>query len=156
MKCTKYGGLYQWNEIMQYTTQNGTQGICPSGWHISTDEEWKVLEGSVDSQYGIGDPIWDNINYRGFDAGLNLKSTSGWRDEGNGTDLFDFSGLPGGVRHDDGDFYTIGEFGNYWTSTEYDSTRAWCILTSYVFSGISRSPGPGKAFGFSVRCMRDY
>jgi uncharacterized protein (TIGR02145 family) len=53
--CTKYGGLYQWNEIMQYTTQQGVQGICPTGWHLPTDEEWKVLEGAADSQYGIGD-----------------------------------------------------------------------------------------------------
>ena len=58
--CTKYGGLYQWNEMMQYTTQQGAQGICPPGWHLPTDEEWKVLEGAVDSQYGIGDPEWDN------------------------------------------------------------------------------------------------
>ena len=57
--CTKYGGLYQWDEMMQYTTQQGVQGICPPGWHLPTDEEWKVLEGAVDSQYGIGDPEWD-------------------------------------------------------------------------------------------------
>jgi uncharacterized protein (TIGR02145 family) len=53
--CAKYGGLYRWDEMMQYTTQQGTQGICPPGWHLPTDEEWKVLEGAVDSQYGIGD-----------------------------------------------------------------------------------------------------
>ena len=57
--CTKYGGLYQWNEMMQYVTQQGTQGICPPDWHLPTDEEWKVLEGAVDSQYGIGDYTWD-------------------------------------------------------------------------------------------------
>ncbi len=51
--------LYQWEEMMQYTTQQGAQGICPPGWHLPTDEEWKVLEGAVDSQYGIGDPEWD-------------------------------------------------------------------------------------------------
>jgi len=36
---------------MQFTTQQGTQGICPAGWHLPTDEEWKVLEGGVDSKY---------------------------------------------------------------------------------------------------------
>jgi uncharacterized protein (TIGR02145 family) len=75
--CAKYGGLYQWQEMMQYTAQQGAQGICPPGWHLPTDEEWKVLEGAVDSQYGIGNPEWDENDYRGYDAGTNLKSTSG-------------------------------------------------------------------------------
>jgi len=73
--CTKYGGLYQWGEMMQYTSQQGVQGICPSGWHLPTDEEWKVLEGAVDSKYGIGDSTWDDLPDRGYDAGTNLKTT---------------------------------------------------------------------------------
>ncbi|MFP4471865.1 MAG: FISUMP domain-containing protein, partial [Bacteroidales bacterium] len=71
--CETYGGLYQWNEMMQYNTA-GSQGICPEGWSVPTDEEWKTLEGTVDSQYPVGDPIWDNTDFRGFDVGLNLKS----------------------------------------------------------------------------------
>jgi len=39
----------------------------------STDDEWKILEGTVDSQYPVGDTIWNNKGWRGFDAGLNLK-----------------------------------------------------------------------------------
>lgn len=39
--CAKYGGLYQWDEMMQYTIQQGTQGICPPGWHLPTDVEWE-------------------------------------------------------------------------------------------------------------------
>ena len=54
--CFRYGGLYQWDEAMQYSDIPGSRGICPPGWHIPTDEEWKVLQGSVDSQFGIGDP----------------------------------------------------------------------------------------------------
>ncbi|MCP4252684.1 MAG: hypothetical protein GY775_04615 [Candidatus Scalindua sp.] len=42
--CNAYGGLYQWREMMQYVTTEGTQGICPTGWHIPTDAEWKTLE----------------------------------------------------------------------------------------------------------------
>ena len=38
------GGLYQWDEAMQYSTTEGAQGICPSGWHIPTDAEWHTLE----------------------------------------------------------------------------------------------------------------
>jgi len=87
-KCNQYGGLYQWNEVMQYTTTSGVQGICPEGWYIPTDDEWKILEGTVDSQYPVGDPIWNNTGHRGYDAGLNLKSTSGWSSGNNGTNLF--------------------------------------------------------------------
>jgi hypothetical protein len=41
--CDIYGGLYQWNEAMQYVTTEGTQGICPTDWHLPTDEEWTTL-----------------------------------------------------------------------------------------------------------------
>jgi len=35
--CDIYGGLYQWDEAMQYVTTQGVQGICPAGWHLPTD-----------------------------------------------------------------------------------------------------------------------
>ncbi|MCC6599249.1 MAG: fibrobacter succinogenes major paralogous domain-containing protein [Crocinitomicaceae bacterium] len=38
--CNTWGALYQWNELMNYSTINGSQGICPSGWHVATDSEW--------------------------------------------------------------------------------------------------------------------
>lgn len=58
----------------------------------------QVLEGVVDRQYFIGDEIWNNHGFRGFDAGSNLKSTNGWSYNGNGTDQYDFCGLPAGSR----------------------------------------------------------
>jgi uncharacterized protein (TIGR02145 family) len=152
--CVKYGGLYQWNEIMQYTQQQGTQGICPPGWHLPTDEEWKVLEGAVDSQYGIGNNTWDNPYYRGYDAGTNLKSTSGWYGNGNGTDLFEFSGLPGGSRLGYGGFDAVGFSGNWWTSTEYGYYSCFRYLESFIL-GVNRNFSY-KENGFSVRCLRDY
>jgi uncharacterized protein (TIGR02145 family) len=152
--CTKYGGLYQWNEMMQYTSQQGVQGICPSGWHLPTDEEWKVLEGAVDSQYGIGDPEWDDGGNRGTDAGTNLKSISGWHNEGNGVDLFGFSGLSGGYRYGNGYFYNIGFYGDWWASTEYDSSDAWFRYLIYYYPEVLRY-GRSKGGGFSVRCLRD-
>ncbi|MEA3479507.1 MAG: FISUMP domain-containing protein [Bacteroidota bacterium] len=59
--CEMYGGLYQWHEMMGYDTISGSQGICPTGWHIPSDEECKVLEGSTDSQFVIGDTEWDKV-----------------------------------------------------------------------------------------------
>ena len=155
--CDEYAGLYQWNEMMQYTTLEGTQGICPDGWHIPTDNEWKILEGNADSQFPVGDPEWDNESFRGFDAGLNLKSSSGWYQNGNGTDLFGFSALPGGLRYDPGG----GSFFNYlhkitylWTSTESPNSYPYDRVLSYSSDQISRNEAI-KELGFSVRCLKD-
>jgi hypothetical protein len=38
-----YGSLYQWSEMMQYTTQQGAQGICPPGWRLPVDEDWPPI-----------------------------------------------------------------------------------------------------------------
>lgn len=154
--CTKYGGLYQWDEMMQYNSQQGVQGICPSGWHLPMDEEWKVLEGAVDSQYGIGDPEWDiEFDNRGFDAGTNLKSISGWYYEGNGTDLFGFSGLPGGYRYIGGSFVDVGYLGPWWTSTENFYDFAWDRGLDCFDPGVYRGYDYDEDYGFSVRCLRD-
>ncbi len=157
--CMKYGGLYQWNEMMRYTTQQGARGICPPGWHLPTDEEWKVLEGAVDSQYGIGDNTWDEWVFRGFDAGLNLRTTSGWYGNGSGTDLFGFSGLPGGYRGYNGYFYDVRHNNQWWTSTELSyGFTAWLHGLDWSYSGVYRDYGFNfdKRNGFSVRCLRDY
>jgi uncharacterized protein (TIGR02145 family) len=152
--CAKYGGLYQWNEMMQYTMQQGVQGICPPGWHLPTDEEWKVLEGAVDSQYGIGDPVWDIDYVRGYDAGKNLKATSGWNENGNGTDLFGFSGLPGGFRAARGCFIRAGSWGFWQNSSDHISFLVWGRTILYANEGVSRFYD-NKEIAFSVRCLRD-
>ena len=153
--CDEYGGLYQWDEMMQYSITQGVQGICPAGWHISTDDEWKILEGTVDSQYPVGDPEWNDWGWRGFDAGLNLKSTSGWNNNGNGNDLYGFTALPGGYRFSTyGDFYSIEERAYFWTSTEdmynYSSMRE----IYHPVDDINRNV-LGNYLGFSVRCLLD-
>ena len=152
--CDTYGGLYQWNEMMQYTTQQGIQGICPLNWHIPTDEEWKELEGEVDSQYGYPNPEWDDTGWRGLDAGLILKSTSGWNSNGNGTDLYGFGALPGGYRDSNGSFYVLGNFGYWWSSSEGSGTSAWYRGLYYDFDGSYRY-NYYKSLGFSVRCLKD-
>jgi len=142
---------------MQYTIQEGVQGICPPGWHLPTDEEWKLLEGTVDSQYRIGDPAWDLYgDYRGYDAGNNLKTISGWNENGNGTDLFGFSGLPGGIRNGYGNFINVCHYGEWWTSTEYGymSYMAWFRYLSFDSQGVGLDYW-FNGLGMSVRCLRD-
>jgi len=154
--CLTYGGLYQWNEMMQYTTQQGAQGICPSGWHIPTDEEWKVLEGAVDSQYEIGDPTWEEFGYRGLDGGTNLKSIVGWNDGGNGIDKFGFSVLPSGILHDDSGFVLIGEYGLYWSSEEDEPGIVWYRFFDYENPEVLRGETlSAQGYGYGVRCVKD-
>lgn len=154
--CEKYGGLYQWDEMMQYNTQQGTQGICPPGWHIPSDEEWKVLEGAADSHYNIGDPVWDSHSERGFDAGTNLKTASGWVKGGNGIDLYGFSGKPAGMRfHVNGGFYIVGRNGNWWTSSKKIWDRIYCRGLSWEHILISLFWNYYDTDGFSVRCIKD-
>jgi uncharacterized protein (TIGR02145 family) len=151
--CDKYGGLYQWNEIMQYTTIQGTKGICPDGWHIPTDEEWKVLEGTVDSQYGVGDPEWDETVRRGYDAGEKIKSTTDWYSNGNGTNNYEFTGLPGSACYY-GIYGQPGYSGDWWSSSECSDSGAWKRNLYYNNDDVYRSCYY-KPSGFSVRCLKD-
>ncbi|MBM3435324.1 MAG: hypothetical protein FJY07_03790, partial [Bacteroidetes bacterium] len=130
--CNVYGGLYQWSEMMQYTTTPGTQGICTPGWHLPTDNELKTLEGTVDSQYGVGNPVWDLTGDRGLDAGGNLKETgvSHWAFPNNGaTNSSGFTALPGGARNTDGTYPGLTIYGRFWTSTESGSTAYRRVLS---------------------------
>jgi len=151
--CIKYGGLYQWDEMMQYSTNQGVRGICPPGWHLPTDEEWKLLEGAADSQYKIGYSTWDSWGYRGFDAGNNLKATRGWNEDGNGNDLYGFSGMASGYRDYIG-FFWAGVEGSWWTSTEQDNSSKQRRILNYDRAEVTRSHTEKQA-GYSVRCLRD-
>ncbi|MCX6233617.1 MAG: hypothetical protein NT175_02690 [Bacteroidetes bacterium] len=156
--CATYGGLYQWDEAMQYDTTQGAQGICPNGWHIPTDDEWKVIEGTVDSQYGVGDPIWNNAGWRGFDAGGNLKETgyTHWYSPNTGaTNESGFTGLPGGIRINGGIFGNLGYFGYFWSSSQPITYGAWFRgLSGDYFANVYRY-GSSEGYGFSVRCLKD-
>ena len=151
--CDIYGGLYQWDEVMQYVSTEGAQGICPAGWHIPTDDEWKILEGYVDSQYGIGDPEWDNTGWRGFDAGEKLKSTNGWYSSGNGSDAYGFAALPGGHRYYNGNFNRIEDYAYFWSSTA-SGTIALRRRLDYNLDGVIRRFYQQED-GYSVRCLKD-
>ncbi len=155
--CDVYGGLYEWPEAMQYVTTEGAQGICPAGWHIPTDNEWKILEGTIDSQYPVGDPEWNEIGSRGFDAGGNLKETgyTYWISPNTGaTNSSGFTSLPGGYRWgDDGNFYNLGEDSDFWSSSENSTYDGWYHYLYYDEASSGRDDVE-KKYGFSVRCLK--
>jgi len=130
---TKYGKLYNWYAV------NDARGLAPAGWHIPTVEEWTVL-----STFLGGEDV----------AGEKMKSTSGWNDDGNGTNSSGFSGLPGGFRFSNGSFGVVGILGYWWSASEYDGSDAWNRGLANYDSVLYRNYD-GKYFGFSVRCVRD-
>jgi uncharacterized protein (TIGR02145 family) len=143
-----FGVLYNW-----YAVNSGT--LCPEGWRIPTDEEWKYLEGFADTMYGIGDTIWNKPGLRGNDAGRQLRASSARYPDWNGTDYCGFSALPGGERLSrNGRFFVIGKNGFWWSSSGYNASLAWYRSIIYAFDQVSRGTHD-KRFGFSVRCLRD-
>ena len=149
--CDTYGGLYQWNEIMEYTTISGTQGICPYGWHIPTDAEWCTLENYVDA----GTISCSLTGYRGIDAGANLKSVNDWQwlAGASGTDLYGFTALPGGYLDINDNFLNLHNITEFWSSDldgEYPWERLLNFSTKWIYRGTTN-----KYLGLSVRCIQD-
>jgi uncharacterized protein (TIGR02145 family) len=157
MNCDIYGGVYDWNEMMKYNPSN-PQGICPVGWHVPTDEQWKTLEGFADSYYPIGDAQWNNTGDRGFDAGGHLKDTGliYWTAPNFGaTNITEFTSLPSGYRNpSNGYYYNKGTIGYYWTSTQYNGSSSWMRSHSNNTVWTYRSYN-SNTHRFSLRCIKD-
>ncbi len=131
-----YGRLYNWQAVVD------VRGLCPSGWHVPTREEWISLEIHVDGE----------IVYGG--VGRALKSISGWQVGGiPGTDEVGFSGYPGGVRYPTGQFIVAGQHGTWWSSSMYFSSKAYARELSLT-STLSELT-LGHTYGVSVRCLLD-
>ncbi len=83
-----------------------------------------------------------------------MKSNTGWEDNGNGTNSSAFAGLPGGYRNGNGDFYNVGANGYWWSSSENDTSYAWCRFMNNSYGNVFRNYN-NKQNGFSVRCIKD-
>jgi uncharacterized protein (TIGR02145 family) len=128
-----YGRLYNWYAIID------KRGLAPTGWHVPTDSEWKNLV-----EY-IG----------GFEQASKLLLESGYSLNKVGENTINpFNALAGGGRDFLGNFYYLGGYGIWWTSTEVDLYTAWYYLLSYPDRLLDRYPDY-KGFGFSVRCIKD-
>jgi uncharacterized protein (TIGR02145 family) len=134
--CTTYGGLYQWNEAMQYVTTEETRGICPPGWHIPTKVEFETLAYVVN---------WD---------GNALKREYQGSGGGQGTNTSGFSAFLAGLRDIDSTFTMLNYYGTFWGSTEYDMQWKY-FLQLYYGDSSSNIGNTNKEAGFSVRCVKD-
>jgi uncharacterized protein (TIGR02145 family) len=135
-KCDTLGGLYLWNEAMQYSTAEGSCGICPSGFHIPTYAEYQTLNAAVG-----GD-------------GNSLKKEDQGSGAGQGTNITGFSALLSGTRYHGGYFYGLGYTTYFWSSSENYTNLAYYMNLYYYASDVYLNDNY-KEFGFSVRCVKD-
>jgi uncharacterized protein (TIGR02145 family) len=138
-----YGRLYTWSAAMD------SRGLCPTGWHLPSDYEWKLLEISLGMTQSQADLTW----YRGTNQGTQMKSTSGWDNNGNGTNSSGFNVFPGGHRRLY--FETMGNSARFWTSSEGDGGYIWQRGLSSTEEGVFRRDNMWKTDGISVRCVKD-
>jgi uncharacterized protein (TIGR02145 family) len=151
--CDLYGALYRWNEMMDHTEIEMTTGICPKGWHIPSDFEWKILE----KELGMSQETADSTGWRGTDEGGKLKAagTTYWEDPNAGaTNSSLFTALPAGHVDPDGNFTGLGYNTSYWTSTLIIDTQCWRRYLDNNESRIYRIDG-NRTWGASVRCVKD-
>ena len=127
-----YGKLYNW-----YAASDA-RNVCPTDWHVPTDAEWTVL-----TDY-LGANVHSQVKA--------LKATSGWDDNGNGTDDYGWLGLPGGKR-DGGGFHSIGEKGYWWSREEHETYQFYAWYHSLDLSVVRFYSY--KELGMSVRCLKD-
>ena len=140
-QCDYWGGLYQWNELMAYSQVSGAQGICPSGWHVPSSQDWKTL-----------------IRYLGMntEAGGKLKSTLNWQNPNVGaTNSTGFSAMPGGYY----DFmakqwHDLTREGYYWSSEIITKGTAVAVYLEYRTSGIEMYE-EYQPSALSVRCIKN-
>jgi len=142
-----YGKLYNWYAV------HDPRGLSPAGWHVPLDNEWKTLE----MYLGMSQAQADIIGWRGTNEGGKLKETgtSHWSSPNLGaTNETGFTALGSGCRNEVSTFYTFGDLGYWWTSSENGTSYAW---SRYLASGnekILRTYHLKNA-GFPVRCVKD-
>ena len=157
-----YGKLYNWYAV------NDPRGLAPKGWHIPSDGEWTALTNSLGGTYSAGKKlkskkfiddghkyyVSDDAQGFKFVDGSQIISKENWKVKANCNNESGFSGLPGGIRNKDGQFYNIGPVGHWWSSTDKGTTTAWCrsiqndddyLLVNYI----------EENYGLSVRCIKD-
>jgi uncharacterized protein (TIGR02145 family) len=136
--CNFYGGIYSFGEALAYKMTPKAKGICPTGFHIPTLEEWQVLEAM----------IGNNSNQ--------LKALGQGIEEGTGTNTTGFSALLGGYIENDNHFYGIG-FNTYFLSSSF-VVVGYYNNKPYTFSLYSSGTEISIKLGYvggSVRCIKD-
>lgn len=129
-----YGKLYNWYAVID------PRGLAPVGYHIPSDAEWTSLTTCLGSEAG---------------GALKDTGTIDWTSPNTGaTNSSGFTGLPGGGRIFGGSFFYFGNGGDWWSTSEFNTTYAWGSHMDYSNVVLDRVSN-FKTFGFSVRCIKD-
>jgi uncharacterized protein (TIGR02145 family) len=149
------GVLYNWPAAMNEggkssSVHGGIQDVCPAGWHMPYDEDWKILE----TYLGMIQHDADTIYLRSSgEVGEKLKSSLNWYNGGNGSNFSGFTALPGGYRNTHGGFSNLGNYALFWSATLSD-TAVWYRSLYFNDTGVFRFTTL-KSHGLSVRCIKD-
>ena len=152
-QIAKLGYHYSWAAAVGLSTAEAAkeltssfsgnrQGICPNGWHVPTNSEWDALGTALGGKHDGDFP----------DVGKKLKTTSGWYENGNGTDDHSFAALPAGLAGV-GSVYYVGCFAIFWTATNSLHT-AYGRYLGYKYDSLD-GYGNRKSYAHSVRCVRN-
>jgi uncharacterized protein (TIGR02145 family) len=152
---TGKGYLYQWNAAMDGNTSVGARGICPSGWHIPSDQEWQTLEGDISSGSNVPDTP-TSTGFRFGTDGDDSANGSATPSEQVGRQMklaSKFNGVLVGRRSNVGVQGHQGTYAYFWSSNEVGGT-AWIRYLLSSNAGVGRLSN-GKVNGYSVRCVKD-
>lgn len=143
-KLPAYGGLYEWDELMNYTTVAGGQGLCPANWHVPTDAEWQTMIVAAGATM---------VTTTGGSGGNKLKAIGEGVGPGIGTNTSGFSAKAAGDRDSYGIFYGLGLRFIFWTSTQTTSPSAYQYTLWAEKDTIARDGNIQKITGLSCRCV---
>lgn len=151
-KCDVYGGLYQWDQALCGGSIPGSKGICPTGWHVPTSDEFTILIDYVssNSQY------WCNGNSSYI--GKSLASTFGWSVSsedcaiGNNQSTNNSSGFNAQPR----DPYEIigGSMGAIWSSSDVEEIDAYYLIMHQDYPDAFVN-NDRKSTSLNIRCLKN-
>lgn len=153
--CDKYGRLYNWAMAMMVVDFfNSTSikqikkrghDICPAGWHVPSNKEWKKMKYFVGKK-GISHGV-----------GISLKSQKYWDKELRipaGKDEFGFNALPAGERYFTGQFQNLNASTQFWAANEFDANGGYFWRMTYD-SRLFEKTYESKENAVSIRCVED-
>lgn len=131
---TKHGVLYNWMVI------NDKRGVCPTGWHVPSSDEWDTL-----AKFLGGNDV----------AGGKMKARLHWETPNtSATNESSFHALPKGMYGVNGSFNNIGKNAYWWSATEYGDVSAWGREVGFNEAGLFTGHGD-KRDGLSIRCVKN-
>lgn len=126
------------------------RGVCPTGWHVPSHEEWITLEVAL----GCGEEVARGFGFRGGNQGLLLRITDPELEQWVGLDAFGWGALPGGFRTADGEDFNLGDSNYFWSSTSR-SAKSLYVRGMTGHRDDLYSSEMDLAQGCSIRCLRD-